>query len=69
MRRVHEDEVNSGEGVEHEDLVLWYLEQIEGELDTQEDFKRERDLAVKVLKRMVKVSSHSFSISILTSPH
>jgi DNA replication licensing factor MCM6 len=69
VRRVHEDEVNSGEGVEQEDLVLWYLEQIEGELNTAEDLERERELAVKVMKRMVKVSSHSFSISILTSPH
>ncbi|KAJ5654178.1 hypothetical protein N7490_001181 [Penicillium lividum] len=54
VRRVHEDEVNQGEGVEHEDLVLWYLEQIEGEMDTQEDYNRERELATKVLKRMVK---------------
>lgn len=56
VRRVHEDEVNSGEGVEQEDLVLWYLEQIEGELNTEEDYERERELAGKVLKRMVKVS-------------
>ncbi|KAJ5558282.1 hypothetical protein N7461_002254 [Penicillium sp. DV-2018c] len=54
VRRVHEDEVNSGEGVEEEDLVLWYLEQIEGELNTEEDYRRERELAGKVLKRMVK---------------
>jgi DNA replication licensing factor MCM6 len=60
VRRVHEDEVNSGEGVEQEDLVLWYLEQIEGELNTAEDLERERELAVKVMKRMVKVSSHLF---------
>lgn len=60
VRRVHEDEVNSGEGVEQEDLVLWYLEQIEGELNTEEDYERERDLAGKVLKRMVKVSTASF---------
>ncbi|KAJ5177535.1 Mini-chromosome maintenance complex protein 6 [Penicillium coprophilum] len=54
VRRVNEDEVNSGEGVEQEDLVLWYLEQIEGELNTADDYERERDLAGKVLKRMVK---------------
>ncbi|KAJ6019670.1 hypothetical protein N7522_001737 [Penicillium canescens] len=54
VRRVHEDEVNSGEGVEQEDLVLWYLEQIEGELNTAEDLERERELTVKVMKRMVK---------------
>ncbi|CRL29586.1 DNA-dependent ATPase MCM [Penicillium camemberti] len=54
VRRVHEDEVNSGEGVEQEDLLLWYLEQIEGELNTEDDYERERGLAGKVLKRMVK---------------
>ncbi|GAD98174.1 DNA replication licensing factor Mcm6, putative [Paecilomyces variotii No. 5] len=54
VRRVNEDESNAGEGVEQEELLTWYLEQIESEMNTQEDFERERDLAVKVLKRMVK---------------
>lgn len=68
VRRVHEDEVNSGEGVEQEDLVLWYLEQIEGELNTEEDYERERELAGKVLKRMVKVSRPSFAMAISIYP-
>lgn len=55
VRRVNEDESNSGEGVEQEELLVWYLEQIESELNSEEDLERERDLAVKVLKRMVKV--------------
>ncbi|KAJ9208983.1 hypothetical protein DTO021D3_200 [Paecilomyces variotii] len=54
VRRVNEDESNSGEGVEQEELLVWYLEQIESELNSEEDLERERDLAVKVLKRMVK---------------
>ncbi|OJJ50830.1 hypothetical protein ASPZODRAFT_86484 [Penicilliopsis zonata CBS 506.65] len=54
VRRVNEDEARSGEGVEQEDLILWYLEQIESELNNEEDLQRERDLATKVLKRMVK---------------
>lgn len=56
LRRVHEDEQNSGEGVEQEDLMLWYLEQIENRLNTKEDYDSERSLTAKVLKRMVKVS-------------
>jgi DNA replication licensing factor MCM6 len=56
VQRIREDEVNQGEGVEQEDLILWYLEQIEGELNTEDDYQRERDLAAKVLKRSVKVS-------------
>lgn len=56
VQRIHEDEVNQGEGVEQEDLILWYLEQIEGELNTEDDYQHERDLAAKVLKRSVRVS-------------
>ena len=56
VRRVNEDESRTGEGVESEELLVWYLEQVESELNNEEDLQRERDLAVKVLKRMVKVS-------------
>lgn len=35
VRRVNEDESQSGEGVEQEELITWYLEQIESELNTQ----------------------------------
>ena len=59
VRRVNEDEARSGEGVVEEELLTWYLEQLESELNTTEDLERERDLAVKVLKRMVKVCSPS----------
>ena len=55
VRRVSEDEITNGEGVEHDDLVLWYLEQKEGEIDTEETLEAERDLVRKVIKRMVKV--------------
>jgi DNA replication licensing factor MCM6 len=65
VRRIREDEAQAGEGVEQEDLLVWYLEQIEAELNNEEDLQRERGLAVKVLKRMVKVCSHHLP----TSPH
>jgi DNA replication licensing factor MCM6 len=54
VQRIREDELNQGEGVEQEDLIIWYLEQIEAELDTQEDMARERNLCSKVIKRMVR---------------
>ncbi|ODH49808.1 hypothetical protein GX48_04036 [Paracoccidioides brasiliensis] len=54
VRRVNDDEANAGEGVEQEDLIVWYLEQIESELNSEEEMEAERALAVKVLKRMVK---------------
>jgi DNA replication licensing factor MCM6 len=55
VRRVNDDESNTGEGVEQEDLIVWYLEQIESELNSEQEMEAERELAVKVLKRMVKV--------------
>ena len=60
VRRVNEDEQRSGEGVGHEELVVWYLEQKEEELGSQEELEAERALVGKVLKRMVKVGAHSF---------
>ncbi|KZF23297.1 DNA replication licensing factor Mcm6 [Xylona heveae TC161] len=54
VQRVNEDEVAAGEGVEEEDLIIWYLEQKEDELASQEDLERERGLVKKVIKRMVK---------------
>ncbi|KAL8735481.1 MAG: hypothetical protein Q9181_002788 [Wetmoreana brouardii] len=55
VRKVNEEESSTGEGVEHEDLVIWYLEQKEEELATQEDMEQERELVGKVLRRMVKI--------------
>jgi len=54
IRRVSEDEKESGEGVEQEDLIVWYLEQKEDELADMEQAQEERELVRKVLKRMVK---------------
>ncbi len=55
VRRVNEDEMTTGEGVEHEELVVWYLEQKEEELGSVEEMEGEKELVVKVMKRMVKV--------------
>lgn len=56
VRRLNEDEAKNGEGVEEHELVTWYLERVESELNSQDDLDRERDLTYKVLKRMTKVS-------------
>ncbi len=55
VRRVNEDEMTTGEGVEHEELVTWYLEQKEEELNSVEEGEQEKELVTKVIKRMVKV--------------
>jgi DNA replication licensing factor MCM6 len=64
VRRVNEDESRAGEGVEQEELLVWYLEQVESEINNEEELNRERDLAVKVLKRMVKVRLEEYFHSI-----
>lgn len=59
IRRVNDDQESAEDGVEEEDLLVWYLEQKEDELESQEDMENERLLAQKVLKRMVRVSLRS----------
>ncbi len=55
VRKVNSEETSTGEGVEGEGLVIWYLEQKEDELESEDDVEREMELVGKVLRRMVKV--------------
>lgn len=54
VHRINDSELSTGEGVEKDELVLWYLEQREEELNTQAELEQERELVRKVLKRMEK---------------
>jgi hypothetical protein len=60
-RRINDDELRTGEGVAEEQLTIWYLEQIEEELQSREQAEAETALLVKVLKRMVKVFPFLYS--------
>lgn len=42
-------------GVEREELIEWYLEQRESELQTVQDLEDERELIGKALNKLVKV--------------
>jgi len=55
VRRVNEDEMGTGEGVEGNTLVEWYLEEKEDTLTGEEDYHEEKSLVKKIIKRMVKV--------------
>lgn len=57
VQRVANDEAGTGEGIAGEELIQWYLEQQEAELQGEEDYHKEHALAKMVLKKMVKVSS------------
>ncbi|KJZ79421.1 hypothetical protein HIM_00890 [Hirsutella minnesotensis 3608] len=54
VQRINDDESGSGDGVEGDMLINWYLEEQEEELDSEETYHAEKALATMVLKRMVK---------------
>lgn len=56
IRRLDEDERAGGQGIERDELVMWYLEQVEDEIATEEQHHEEAQLVRKVLKRLKKVS-------------
>ncbi|KAF3926284.1 hypothetical protein ABW20_dc0108382 [Dactylellina cionopaga] len=57
VQKLKEREVETGgDGIEHEELVTWYLESNEEEIPDEETLNEERELVRKVLKRLVKES-------------
>src|SRR4051812_5932910 len=50
-----EHEAKTGKGLDREELIDWYLEQKEGEMQDVEQFEYEKELIVKLLRRLVKV--------------
>ena len=50
-----EHEQNTGQGIEREDLIDWYLETKENDIVNIEELEYEKDLIGKVLKKLVKV--------------
>lgn len=68
VQRVNDDESGAGEGVAGAELVNWYLEQKEDELEGEEDYHREKALAQIVLKKMVKVR-HSLQHPYVSKEH
>ncbi|KAF2645615.1 DNA replication licensing factor mcm6 [Massarina eburnea CBS 473.64] len=54
VKRVNVDQEQSEDGVEEEELLVWYLESREAEFETQEDVNNERALAKKVLRKVCK---------------
>ena len=50
-------ERESGTGVDREELIQWYLEQKEVDLESEEDLEYERELIAKALTKLSKVNS------------
>lgn len=55
VHRINSDESGSGDGVHGETLINSYLEEMESELESEDDYHAEKALATMVLKKMVKV--------------
>lgn len=49
-------ERETGQGVDREELIQWYLEQKEMDFETEEDLEYERELIAKALTKLSKVS-------------
>ena len=71
VRKVNEVDTAEGTGIDGEELINWYLEEMEGEMDNEEEYHNEKALVKKVIKRMMKVSfgthTHILEKHILTS--
>ena len=50
-------EQSTGKGMDREELIDWYLEQRETEMHDIEELEYEKELVVKLLRRLVKVLS------------
>ena len=55
VRKLDADEHAGGQGIERDELIQWYLEQNEEEMNTEELLHQEAQLVRKVLKRLKKV--------------
>jgi len=44
-------------GMKRSELVLWYLEQREDDMDSEADYEREKTIIEKVIKKLVKTVS------------
>ena len=59
--KIRDHEEAEGEGIPHDELIVWYTEQMEDEIDNIEQLGEESKLAGKVVKRMIKVCFRTHS--------
>ena len=63
IMHLQEVETNTGRGEDRDELVDWYLESREEDFTSVEDLEYEKELFIKVLRKLVKVS-YCFSLSL-----
>lgn len=59
-------ERETGKGIDRDELIDWYLELKESEVEDVEELEYEKELITKVLRKLVKVSSHAINVSVRT---
>lgn len=57
IMHVSEQEQKTGKGVDREELIDWYLEHKEDSMQDVEQFDYEKELMVKLLRKLVKVGA------------
>jgi DNA replication licensing factor MCM6 len=58
-------ERETGRGIDRDELVDWYLELRESEIEDVEELEYEKELITKMLRKLVKVNSISMSAAVL----
>lgn len=61
-----EVERETGKGLDHDDLVDWYLESREAEIQSVEQLEYEKELITKVIRKLKRVSAHPVMCSLRT---
>ncbi|KAK6456849.1 DNA replication licensing factor, MCM6 component [Scheffersomyces xylosifermentans] len=54
VKKVSDDDAEGGEGLSADEIVSWYLHQKESEISSESEYNKERKLAYKVMRRLVK---------------
>lgn len=55
MLHLSEVERETGQGVDRDDLITWYLEQKESQFESIEELENEKELIGKALTKLAKV--------------
>lgn len=65
---ITEEERETGQGVDKDELIDWYLEQKENEMTEEDDIEYHTSLITKMLRKLVKVCDHPPVATACTEP-
>ncbi|KAJ8142425.1 hypothetical protein OY671_004420 [Metschnikowia pulcherrima] len=54
VKKISDDDANGGNGLTRSEIVKWYLDQKEDEMNSEQEYLYERELAYKLLKKLEK---------------